>query len=227
MSDEHKVIKPDASTHVRRWQFGSVSGEVANADKPPVDTTVDTAQRELLKRISAEEVEKLRAQAEEAGRQEGYQAGFAEGLAKGEQEVQALIERWQAYIDHLSAPLAQLDEALETTLLELVIAVSKQIIRRELRTAPEQILGLLRESIALLPATSGEIRIQVHPEDAQIIKKQFGENLPSQWILVESPSISVGGCVIETATSRVDATIEARIAEIASRLLGGTRHEDA
>ncbi|RMH33107.1 MAG: flagellar assembly protein FliH [Gammaproteobacteria bacterium] len=227
MSDEHKVIKPDATTHVRRWRFGSVSGEVANADKPTVDTTVDVAQRELLKRVSAEEIEKLRAQAEEAGRQEGYQAGFAEGLAKGEQEVRALIERWQAYIDHLAAPLAEIDEALETALLELVVAVSKQIVRRELRTSPEQILGLLRESIALLPATSGEIRIQVHPEDAQIIKKQFGENLPSQWVLVESPSISVGGCVIETATSRVDATIEARIAEIASRLLGGTRHEDA
>ena len=46
------------------------------------------------------------------------------------------------------------------------------------------------------------------------------------WRVEADPLISRGGCIVETETSRIDATVESRIAAIASKMFGGERESD-
>ena len=47
------------------------------------------------------------------------------------------------------------------------------------------------------------------------------------WVIVEDPVMARGGCRITTATSRVDARLETRLAAILSELMGTERQGDA
>ena len=44
--------------------------------------------------------------------------------------------------------------------------------------------------------------------------------------VMKHPLVARGGCVVETETSRIDATVESRIAAIASKMFGGERESD-
>jgi flagellar assembly protein FliH len=43
------------------------------------------------------------------------------------------------------------------------------------------------------------------------------------WTIVEDPTLSRGGCVIHSQSSRIDARLEARIAAVAASALGDER----
>ncbi|RMG30702.1 MAG: flagellar assembly protein FliH, partial [Gammaproteobacteria bacterium] len=46
------------------------------------------------------------------------------------------------------------------------------------------------------------------------------------WKLVEDPTLSRGGCRVETESSRIDATVEQRLHAVLARFLGGERQGD-
>jgi flagellar assembly protein FliH len=48
----------------------------------------------------------------------------------------------------------------------------------------------------------------------------------SSWEIVEDPTLTRGGCEVETDDSRVDATVERRLAQVISNLFGGERGGD-
>jgi len=52
-----------------------------------------------------------------------------------------------------------------------------------------------------------------------------GEEL--RWRIVEEPTLTRGGCRVESEDSRIDATVEARLGALIARALGGEREEDA
>ena len=78
-----------------------------------------------------------------------------------------------------------------------------------------------------LPVAPRAARIRLHPEDADLIQAAFalGEDTRS-WRLEADPLMTRGGCIVETDVSRIDASVESRLAAIASRMLGGDRESD-
>jgi len=104
------------------------------------------------------------------------------------------------------------------------LSVGKQLARRELRIEPTQVIAILRESLALLPAAAREVRVQLHPEDAATVREHLTTPAVDRaWTLVEDPTLSRGGCVILSQSSRIDARLEARIAAVAAGALGDER----
>jgi len=66
--------------------------------------------------------------------------------------------------------------------------------------------------------------VHLHPEDASIVRERLAE--PSNeraWKIVEDPTMSRGGCVVKTETSRIDARLESRINTIIANVLGDER----
>lgn len=163
--------------------------------------------------------------------QSAYEEAYAQGLEAGRQagaeELARLTTRLNETIDALAEPFQQLDDEVEQALVDLAIRVARQIIRRELKTDPGQIIGVLREAIELLPLTSRIVEVHLHPEDAAVVREAFdkvGANLA--WTMVEDPVINRGGLRVTTETSLVDARVESRLDTILSELVGGERQDD-
>jgi flagellar assembly protein FliH len=104
------------------------------------------------------------------------------------------------------------------------MALARQIVRRELKTDPTQIIGIIREAIAVLPVAAREVRVHLHPEDAAVVREHLAPTESERaWVIVEDPVMARGGCQITSATSRIDARLESRVGAILSELLGNER----
>ena len=167
----------------------------------------------------------------EALQKTAYEEAFAQGLEAGRQEGRAALaaqaEALNRCMAALAEPFKELDDEVEQALVSLAIRVARQIIRRELKMDPGQIVGVVRETIELLPVASREIEVHLHPEDAQVVRTAFGDSGTNlAWSLVEDPVLTRGGLRVTTATSQIDARVEKRLETILATLVGGEREED-
>ena len=159
---------------------------------------------------------------------EAYKEAFAQGLEEGREagraEVKAQVDRLAGMFYDLAKPFEVLDVEVERELLTLAMALARQIVRRELKTDPTQIIGIIREAIAKLPVAAREVRVHLHPEDAAVVKQHLAPTENERaWAIVEDPVMARGGCQVTSATSRIDARLETRLGGILSELLGNER----
>jgi flagellar assembly protein FliH len=164
---------------------------------------------------------------EEEARESGRAAGYEEGLAAGRAEVMRRAAQLDRVLASLAQPVSHLDDEVEKELLELVMAITRRLIRRELKTDPGEVIGVVREAIAALPIGERKITVQLHPEDARLVKEVFGE-LDGGPVcrIVEDAAMTRGGARISTEISIIDATLESRINRVFDRMLGGERQTD-
>lgn len=165
---------------------------------------------------------------EEEARNEGYQHGKKEGLQKGLADGRAMINERLATLDMvinaLQHPLNNLDDLVENDLVELVFSIARQLIRREINTQPDQIIAVIRDSLAVLPTGARDIKVFLHPEDARLARELMSLSDQEQvWKIVEDPSLTRGGCKVQTEQSRVDSTVESRLNEVIASVLGDER----
>ncbi|RFA28543.1 hypothetical protein CAI21_11785 [Alkalilimnicola ehrlichii] len=219
-------------SEVSRWELPDVGDYPAREEPEEPEEELEPGTQLL----TVQEIEDIQNAAyEEAyarGYQEGRETGHRDGLALGEKEarkIQAeLAEHLGSIINTLAEPLEQLDDEVEEELLELAMALARQIIRRELQTQPGEVVAIVREALGVLPMASRDVTVHVHPEDAQLLREVLGDSDEGRnWRFVEDATLSRGGCRVVTPVTRIDATVEHRIAVLASELLGGNRDEDA
>jgi flagellar assembly protein FliH len=156
---------------------------------------------------------------------EAFEQGLSEGREAGRAEVRAVVERLSGMFHDLAKPFEILDEEVERELLTLAMALARQIVRRELKTDPTQIIGVFREAIAALPVAAREVRVHLHPEDAAVVRQHLAPTENERaWAIVEDPVMARGGCQVVTTTSRIDARLETRLGAILSELMGTERN---
>jgi flagellar assembly protein FliH len=158
---------------------------------------------------------------------EAFAQGLIEGREAGRGDVRAQVERLSGMFHDLTQPFEQLDAEVERELLTLAMALARQIVRRELKTDPTQIIGIIRDAIAALPVAAREVRVHLHPEDAAVVRQHLAPTESERaWVIVEDPVMARGGCQITTSNSRIDARLETRLNTIVSKLMGAERHSD-
>jgi len=170
---------------------------------------------------TANDIDQWRAQAEE----EGYQ----QGLVRAQQETCELQQQLLHLIDFFEHPLQSLNEDIEHQLTQLAVTLAQQLVRRELKVEPGEIIGLIRDSVQLLPGMQRNISIVLHPEDAQLVRNALSIETSDEehnWKLIEDPMITRGGCEINAPPSAINATLENRLSELAASVLGGEREQD-
>ncbi|MBT3011869.1 MAG: flagellar assembly protein FliH [Candidatus Thiodiazotropha sp. (ex Lucina aurantia)] len=181
---------------------------------------------------TAGELEQLQKQAYEEGfekgKQEGFEFGHKEGLAQAKRDIQHYTAHLNKLLSHFEQPLRDLDDQVEKELLSLVIAIVKQLLRREVKSDPNLIVGVVREALSVLPVSSNNVRLLLHPEDAELIREVYalGDNEVG-WSLIEDPVINRGGCKVVTDTSQIDGTLESRLTTLIAPLLASTRAVDS
>jgi flagellar assembly protein FliH len=167
----------------------------------------------------------------EQGKKDGYQLGFDEGAKKGYEENVHLLRKqcgdFVSLLEALAEPFRELDENVEQQLVQLAIGIASQLVRRELKIDPGQIVAVIRESVQALPLSSQQIKLSMHPDDAELVRNALAiDDISPTWKIHEDPLLTRGGCIVETDFSHVDATVENRMAAIVASILGGDRQQD-
>jgi flagellar assembly protein FliH len=163
--------------------------------------------------------------------EQGYAGGRQAGLAAAQAEQAALLgeargraARLEEILALMSAPLAELDEQVLAQLGTLAGQIARQVVRRELRAEPQQIIAVIRETLALLPLAAREVRVHLHPEDAALVREHLAEpNAERAWSVIEDPVIGRGGCRVSSENSTIDAQVESRLGAAIAAALGDER----
>ncbi len=179
--------------------------------------------KDQLKPPTAEEINAIRTSAFEEGKAEGVQQGLKEGLVQAEKNYQLLQQSFNHLMDSFSEPLKLNQKEVEDDVIRLVTLLSKQIIKRELKSDPEQIIAVVREGIKLLPSYRKQVTVTCHPDDGEVIRKVFANSASNNWQINDDPSITRGGCKISTETSMVDASLEHRLSQLFQHVFGDQR----
>ena len=152
---------------------------------------------------TAADIERMHLEAHE----QGYAAGYAEGIAR----ASAIAGQLDHLMQNLQQGLKGLDQQIAEQLLATSVEIANQVVRQSLRLKPELILPVVREAVSTLRPHTGHPALFVHPDDAELIRAQLGEQLAhNNWRIIEDRSLTPGGCRVELGASEVDATLETR-----------------
>lgn len=199
------VIPKERLTSVERW-------ELVSFDSPQEGKQLEIQANALA---AGAEMENVRRQAHDEGYAQGIEAGYAAGIR------QARIEAEQIHmlLQSLHEALNRVDEQLAKSLLGLALEIGRKMTGEVLQTKPELILKIASDAISSLPHFNQNAHLILHPDDADLVRKQMGEQLlHSGWKIFTDARIGRGGCRVETAHSHVDATVEARWRRIVESL---------
>jgi flagellar assembly protein FliH len=203
--------------------------------------------------LTVEEIEKIRADAQQeglllgkeagfkqgydkgkeeglaAGHEEGVTQGIEEGLSQGQEIINQQVVQLVAMLDKLSKPIQLVDQLVEKQLVDMVLALTKEVVHLEVQTNPQIILDTLKQSIDVLPITGREVTIKLNPDDTETVLNAFGEEEVAQrnWTLVKEPSLSNGDIEVQAADSVVNYKMEERVRTVLTSFCGSNRHQAA
>jgi flagellar assembly protein FliH len=192
-------------------------------EPPPqaVEDEVEEVPLDEVQPLTLEELESIRQEAWNEGFATGEREGFHSTQLKVRQEAEvalaAKLDSLERVMGQLLEPIAEQDAQIERGLVHLVSHVTRQVIGRELRLDSTQITQVLREALKLLPMGAENIRIHLNPQDFEAAKA-LRERHEETWRLLEDDTLLPGGCRIETAHSRIDASMETRIEQAVGQL---------
>lgn len=244
-----RIFSESLRRPVQRWQAPDM-----NPPPPPPEPESEPEPHDPAPPpLTIEQIEQIQREAHDEGFRQGYEEGVkqghAEGLEKGQEEgrkageaeiraeskklqlqtkkVQTEAGHLRQVLDSLLPFVEDLDQQLEQELVTLATSVARQLVRRELQTDPGQIVAVVREALAVLPSSERRLRVHLHPKDAEVIREALHlASIDQPWEIVEDPTLTRGGTRLETAVSRIDATVEHRLNTVIAAMWGSERRAD-
>ena len=153
---------------------------------------------------------------------EAYEKGFAQGekdgLELGQAKADKLIHNLEILLEEIGHLKTRLGKQYEKEILDLVFTVAKKVIQTQLLFDESAVRDTIRSALALT-AERRNIVLKINPEDFEYVEKirpdLFTEqpNLKSLTVTADT-AIGRGGCVLETPSGDVDATIETQLGRI-------------
>lgn len=210
-------IPKEKLTAYQRWELAAFdeTGELPptvplpEASVSPAEDPAD--QPPPLTLATAEEIERIYAEAQESGYAAGHSAGYTAGHEEGITQAQIEAIQINKLLENLQHALQDFDQGVADQLLTVSIEIASQVLRQSLRVKRELLLPVIREAVATLPFHQGHPALFVHPDDAALVRAQLGEHLShNNWRIIEDSRLEAGGCRVELGASEVDATLETR-----------------
>jgi len=191
---------------VEQWSFGAV----------------DTAAQLMAAQVKARE-EASDQVTNDALRQQGYAEGFVQGHAQATLEAQRQITDFianqgqetarnfaQLFVS-VQAQQADAEQVVARGVLELACELARQVVRRELSVNPHALQPVIREALGLLMAESKTALIRMNPLDIEVLEDVLRSEFSGLSLtLLADATVARGGCLVESAGTVVDGTIEKR-----------------
>ena len=227
-STPERIARHQATGAYRRWTPPSFDDPEIDAAPPPADeaasdqtaapqpappaaepaqapATLAEPDEPPVKLPTAEDIEAMFEQA----RKDGEQAGYREGREQADTEARAESARIGQLLRSMDEALDRLGGEVAEEIVELALALARQMVGNTLQTRPEAILPVVTEALQQMP--QGKVRIHLHPEDLKLVHQHMEDSLEgSHHQLIEDTTIERGGCHLEAAGCNIDATMATR-----------------
>lgn len=160
-------------------------------------------------------VEEVRTQAYAEGFEHGRLAGAQTTRTELEQPLRDLqqtqSERWLQLLAQLDTSLQHVQHQLSHQLLELACDLARQVVRHELQNRSPSTLAVVQEALDLVVQGAQPTVVRLHPSDVPTVEAALGAHSTGTHVrYLGDERITPGGCLVETASGGVDATIEKR-----------------
>lgn len=209
-----------------RFIPGEEVGAVAQWDFAAVDTaSILLAAQDQAREAAAQ------GGRDDAVRQEGYAQGFAQAQAQAALQTQQRIaeftrnqgeeaaRRLAALFASTTLQLQQSEQAIAQGVLELACEVARQVLRQELSVNPNVLQPVVREALSLLLTDSKSAVVRMNPLDLEVLEEPLRTEFSSlNLTLLADARVDRGGCLVESAGTVVDATVEKRWIRAAATL---------
>jgi len=201
MSKAHDEPQPGSC---RRWEVPTVGKESAATHKQVTVRSVEAVQKQAY--------------------EEGFELGRREGFAL----LRSQAEHLSKLMSNLGEPFADLDDQVVQELVALIKAIARRLVRREIHKDPGQIIAVVRDAVGVLPSASRNVTLHLHPDDVTLVREALAISDDSSALsLAPDPLLTRGDCRVITDTSRIDASLEARLNALVVAMLGGEREGDS
>ncbi|MDX1947349.1 MAG: FliH/SctL family protein [Pirellulaceae bacterium] len=165
----------------------------------------------------------IKAQAGEAGKEAALKAVEASVRTRLDQQLQSLLAALKQAIAGIAQSRQAWERHWESHALQVSTAIAARVIRREVRSSPQISQTLIREALQLASGC-GQIVVRLAPADHAALAGQTAQitkelNLVAPAQFVADPTISPGGCRVETQFGSIDNQIETQLARLTEELL--------
>lgn len=204
-----------APSHYRRSTEMEASTE--EDDVAVQRARLETARSQAERIVSEAQIQAAALMREAQAR--GYADGRAEGLRMAEEQCKEHLDRLAELGKNALVDRDTMVRSAERELASLAVAIAAKLIRREISGDPSLVLSMVESALDKVGPTES-IRIVVHPEDADLVKRSWPElrgtiAFGRDWEVVGDDRMERGGCLLETRGGKVDSRIETQLAEIA------------
>jgi flagellar assembly protein FliH len=207
-----RVIPKEELTAYQRWELLGLEDTSGNPTQRRHDPPEET---HAINLPTAEDLERIHQQSAQEGFKLGHEEGYKAGYEMGRQVGVGVAKRFTELVKSLDGAMLRNDEKLAKELLDLALAVSKQMLRTALKVKEGLVLEVLREAMNSLPGLSGHLRIMAHPDDLQVVSEFLAaEHGHFSARAVADARMERGGFRIETTNSEVDGELPIRWQEI-------------
>lgn len=155
--------------------------------------------------------ERLLSDREQRAYERGHEEGYAAGHAAATQARTQHAADMARVLDALRGRFAELESDGAEQLLTLALTIARQAMRRDIEVDRAAVMPSLHEAVNAVIDQQAHPRVHLNPQDLAHLR----EGLDADGVLrgcrfVADPTVSRGGCRVETGLSEVDATIESR-----------------
>lgn len=134
-------------------------------------------------------------------KEEAKNQGFQEGL-----------DQFYLHVVKMDQELKKIRHELHRLVLPIALTAAKKIVGKELATFPETIVDIVMSTLAPI-SQSHKVTIYLNKQDKEIVESQKPRILEilkqvEMLSIQEKAGIMPGGCIIQTETGMINATIE-------------------
>jgi flagellar assembly protein FliH len=154
----------------------------------------------------------------EEARLRGEQLGFEKGMERAEAVRQRLEQLLAAMEQHRSELYGRLEEEM----LRIIFRIAEKVVRREIQADPSVQRTIIAEGLKRLREDE-DVVIRVSPAHFEALQASLPAICGHQGVrgrvtLREDPSVTEGGCILETDQCELDARIEISLKRIEEAL---------
>lgn len=229
-----KIVKGtwDHKRVVKKWEYDDV-----NQAKPAVMLTAEktfvpnkrlsksdgpsfsTAEKAKIEAATIIRTARNKAEViEKEAYEQGFQQGEKAGLELGQKKVDPIIRQFSANLKELAHLKEIFWEKYHKEILQLIFAIAKKIMHREVALTPEIVFNVMQRAISEAVSRE-EIKVRINPDDYSFALQNRPELLKlfdeiKTLHFEKDETISQGGCIVETKFGDVDARLDRQLEEL-------------
>ena len=194
------------------------TGEVEGTDFIPLKETTDHYKKKKEIQDVLREAQEKASLLEREAYEKGFAQGEKDGFELGQRKALKLVENIQSVLRSMDNLRQEVLAHYEKEILELVFAIAQRVIHRDIRSDDKAVEGTVLSALALA-AEKSKATLRVNPEDFDYVEELRPEFFAAvkelkALTITSDPSITRGGCLLESPYGDVDARVETQLEKI-------------